>query len=623
MFKKKANILTIGIISFIFAFSTIVMPGEGFAEETEETTIGETEEQQINNKENSYVEEEDLEYEEQANSWRYQDGHFVQSKSNIGLSSRASYTPWSKVNGSFVNDKGQVIEGAIRKGIDVSKWQGNIDWEKVKASGIDFAIIRCGYGNNLTKYDDVKWERNVSECERLGIPYGVYLYSYAEDIADARSEAQHVLRLLEGHNPSYPVYYDLEDDVVASAGNATIVNMANTFCSIIESNGYRAGIYANLNWWNNKLNSSSLNKYEKWVAQWSSKCTYTGNYRIWQCTSSGSVPGISGRVDLNFEFWREDTAVDVTDYNAIFTAARNIRTGPYTVFDIVGKVEAGEVLTITHKAGNWGKIKGTDNWVELSYAKTLQDVSDYDVVSISDRNIRTGPETTFEIVGKFKVGETLTITHKAGNWGKIKGTDNWVELSYVKNVQNVTDYEAISTSDRNIRTGPETTFEIVGKFKAGEILTITHKAGNWGKIKGTDNWVELSYAKKIETVSNYQIILTGGRNVRTGPETTFKSTGYYNAGKELTITHKAGDWGKIKGSNNWIELLTSKKIEDVTDYEVISTSDRNIRTGPETTFEIVGKFKVGETLTITHKAGTWGKIKGTNNWVELSYAKPV
>ena len=373
-----------------------------------------------------------LQYETEADSWRYKDGYLIQNEDSTMFRSRAAYTPWSKVDGGFINSRGEIIEGAIKKGIDVSEFQGNIDWQTVKNSGIDFAIIRCGYGSDYSDQDDAKWLRNVSECERLGIPYGVYIYSYANTTAKARSEAEHVLRLLKGHNPTYPVYYDLEDKVVSNAGRSAIINFANIFCSTIEANGYKAGIYANLNWWDTKLNDSSLNKYEKWVAQWNYRCTYDGDYRLWQCTSDGSVPGISGRVDLNFEFLKADSIVDVADYDIVLTANRNVRTGPSTTFKIVDYYDKGRYITITHKSGEWGKIKGTDDWIELLTSKRIDDVADYNVILIGGRNVRTGPDTSFNKVDYYKAGKEFTITHKSGEWGKIKDTNNWIELSSSK-----------------------------------------------------------------------------------------------------------------------------------------------------------------------------------------------
>lgn len=120
------------------------------------------------------------------NSWRYKNGIPIYSGQSFSRSSKTYSNAWNKVNGMFVNDLGNPIPGAVKKGIDVSQYQGTIDWERVKASGIDFAIIRCGYGMNQTDQDDNQWLRNVSECERLGIPYGVYLYSYANTVEKAR-----------------------------------------------------------------------------------------------------------------------------------------------------------------------------------------------------------------------------------------------------------------------------------------------------------------------------------------------------------------------------------------------------------------------------------------------------
>ena len=194
------------------------------------------------------------------------------------------------------------------EGIDVSEHQGVIDWEKVKADGVDFAIIRCGYGMDQKSQDDDYFLRNAQECERLGIPYGVYLYSYATNPSRAASEAEHTLRLLEGRTLSYPVFYDMEDASTLVAGDyssiqANLAAMATTYCDKITAAGYPVGIYANLNWWNNWLTASCFNTkgWYKWVAQFNKKCEYTGTYTIWQHTSSGSVNGINGRVDMNFQ----------------------------------------------------------------------------------------------------------------------------------------------------------------------------------------------------------------------------------------------------------------------------------------------------------------------------------
>ena len=187
-----------------------------------------------------------------------------------------------------------------KKGIDVSEFQGKVDWEKVKNSGVEFAILRCGYGMDFSNQDDVEYERNANECERLGIPYGVYLMSYANTVEKARSEAKHVLRLIEGRKISLGVWYDIEDNGTSGAINKeTLTNIINTFCNTIKNAGYKVGVYASLNWLENKIEKTIKDNYDIWVAQYYSKCEYEGKYIMWQHTSSGKVNGISTNVDMN------------------------------------------------------------------------------------------------------------------------------------------------------------------------------------------------------------------------------------------------------------------------------------------------------------------------------------
>lgn len=187
-----------------------------------------------------------------------------------------------------------------KKGIDVSEFQGKIDWEKVKNDGIEFAILRCGYGMDFSNQDDVEYERNANECERLGIPYGVYLMSYANTVEKARSEAEHVLRLIEGRKISLGVWHDIEDNDTSGAINKeTLTNIINTFCNTIKNAGYKVGVYASLNWLENKIEKTIKDNHDIWVAQYYSKCEYEGKYIMWQHTSSGKVNGISTNVDMN------------------------------------------------------------------------------------------------------------------------------------------------------------------------------------------------------------------------------------------------------------------------------------------------------------------------------------
>lgn len=242
---------------------------------------------------------------DKANSWRFTDGEKI-IQDDKGISLYSDFIPWSKTNGYFINNLGEKIEGAVRKGIDVSKWNEEINWNQVKTTDVDYAIIRCGYGQDYSSQDDPYWKTNADACEKLGIPFGTYLYSYATTVDAAKSEAQHVLRLVEGYDLDYPIFYDLEEQSVRDKLSKTeIAAIAQTFCDTIESAGYDVAIYANKDWFTNYLTDSRFDQWDKWVAQYNSRCTYDGEYIMWQCTDSGTVNGINGVVDINFEFGAE------------------------------------------------------------------------------------------------------------------------------------------------------------------------------------------------------------------------------------------------------------------------------------------------------------------------------
>lgn len=194
--------------------------------------------------------------------------------------------------------------------IDVSEHNQKINWEQAK-NHIDGAIIRCGYGMNMKSQDDLWWKYNADECTRLGIPFGTYLYSYADTDTKSRSEAAHVLRLIKGYKLSYPVYLDLEEEHSPDT-RPHAVRGAGIFAGILEAAGYQVGIYANESWYKRTI-GSALDKYTKWVAKYSSKAPDVPDVDIWQYTSSGSVPGISGKVDLNYcykDYVGDETPVD-------------------------------------------------------------------------------------------------------------------------------------------------------------------------------------------------------------------------------------------------------------------------------------------------------------------------
>ena len=190
------------------------------------------------------------------------------------------------------------------KGIDISYHNGDIDFNKVKSDGIKFAMIRASYGFfNIDK----KVIDNIRGCERAGMPYGFYHYSYARNLDEAKKEVDGFLNLVKDYNPTYPLVIDMEDadkwkEKNGPVSNDMYVKICDLFCREIEAHGYYAMIYANTDWFSNKLNASTLDRYDKWLADWRVTPNETIPRGIWQFTSKGLVNGINGYVDMNYSY---------------------------------------------------------------------------------------------------------------------------------------------------------------------------------------------------------------------------------------------------------------------------------------------------------------------------------
>ena len=186
------------------------------------------------------------------------------------------------------------------KGIDVSKWQGNIDWKKVKDAGISFAIIRIGYGMYDNQKDEY-FEKNYQGAKTAGLDVGIYHYSYAKTVNEAKMEAGQVLMWLNNRDLDLPIYFDIEDKSQEKLDKELLNEICKAFCNRIEAAGYWAGIYANKNWATKIIDGAKLGeRYTFWIAQYNSTCTYSGNYDMWQYSSTGKVNGINGNVDMNY-----------------------------------------------------------------------------------------------------------------------------------------------------------------------------------------------------------------------------------------------------------------------------------------------------------------------------------
>lgn len=200
-------------------------------------------------------------------------------------------------------------------GIDVSQWQGgNIDFSKVKAAGIDFVIIRAGYGKHISQKDP-QFESNYARAKAAGLNVGVYWYSYANSVADAKTEAAVCLEVIKGKKFEYPIYFDLEERSQFNKGRAFCSSLVTAFCSELEKAGYFAGLYISRSPLDQYITSEVAKKYTLWIAEYGGKLNYSGNYDIWQNSSTWRVNGIAGNVDHDYSYTDFPSIIKKGGYN--------------------------------------------------------------------------------------------------------------------------------------------------------------------------------------------------------------------------------------------------------------------------------------------------------------------
>ncbi|MDD2970158.1 MAG: glycoside hydrolase family 25 protein [Lachnospiraceae bacterium] len=193
-------------------------------------------------------------------------------------------------------------------GIDVSKWNKEIDWQKVKESGVGYAIIRCGYRGSSSGYliEDPLFQQNIKGATEAGIKVGLYFFTQAVSEVEAVEEASMAIALCDQYKLEYPIFIDSE----GAGGNGradyldkdTRTSVCRAFCETIVNSGYSAGVYASKNWLLQNLLVSQLEGYAVWLAEYKAEATYSGDYHMWQYTSDGAIDGIEGRVDLNVSY---------------------------------------------------------------------------------------------------------------------------------------------------------------------------------------------------------------------------------------------------------------------------------------------------------------------------------
>lgn len=551
-----------------------------------------------------------------ANSFRYTDGDPVQAPALRGSVTNA----WKKVGSTCYNGKGDAIPNAKLKGIDVSKHQGTIDWAKVKKTDVDFAIIRVGYGQDIMSQDDPYWLTNAQACEKQGIPYGAYLYSYAKDVKAAESEAVHVLRLVKGRKMNLPIYYDMED---ASTIGSDYTAIARAFCSKIEAAGYKVAIYANKDWFTNKLTNTFFNTKDRWVAQYNDiECNYKGKYNMWQSTSTGRVNGISGNVDVNFTIGTSVlapvTKVSVSKTSAILNKGASLQ--------LTGKVTAP--LNATNKSLSWttsnskvatvtsaGKVTaiGSGSATITAAAKDGSGVKATCKISvlgsISSGSVSNTTSSNKVPVTSVKLNKS-SMTLKSGSSATLSKT---VSPSNATN-KTVT-WKTSSSSIAKVSTAGKVTAAAPGKAtitatadgksaactvyvapKATSSMSFTPKTTstiqlNWKKVSGASGYTIYRYDSKTKkdvaiytaksTATSYKFSKVNGSKgsaLKAGTSYTFRiaayktisSKKYYGSKKSITASTKckAPTVSKVSRAASTKAKVTWKKVSGATGYVV-------------------------------------------------------
>lgn len=264
-------------------------------------------------------------------------------------------------------------------GIDISSFQGNVDFRKVKASGNEFVILRSTTKNNQP---DTKWHTYLAECDKNGLEVMCYKYSYALNEADAMAEAESVIKLLNGRNMT--IWYDVENnEQINKIGKSGLTRVINAFNQKCMAYNLKVGIYCNLNWWNVYLDDSIKKNFDVWIARYGKNDgklneSYKPNKGEvgWQYTSVGKVDGISGNVDMDVFYGSfsnkrvESTNTTSKTYRAKVTAnTLNVRKGVGTSFGIVGTVKKDQILTILEEKDGWGRI--SNGWVSLKWVAKI------------------------------------------------------------------------------------------------------------------------------------------------------------------------------------------------------------------------------------------------------------
>ncbi|WP_290771145.1 GH25 family lysozyme [Anaerofustis sp.] len=493
-------------------------------------------------------------------------GDFYSSRSmrsaSSGIKSKSPFTGKTYLHNSRFKDY------TIVHGIDVSVWNGTINWSKVKSSGVKYAFIRVagrGYGKEGTIFDDSKFKRNITEAKKYGIKVGVYFFSQAINTKEAREEANYTISKIKNYKLDLPVIMDYEY-AGGSSGRLTKAKLSKTaatnivleFCKTVKSKGYTPMLYANYSMLNNSLNKSSIDKsYKVWLAHYASSTSYSGKYEFWQYASNGKVSGISGDVDVNFWY---------TKVNPSYSAPK---------FYFYSSNESKIKLT-------WKKPSKVDGYRIYRYnTKTkkydiLKDITNANTLTITDTHLKSATTYAYKIRSFYYDKDKKRVYSEASP--KLNATTDPKKVSTLK----------VTTSDTNK-------------------INLT-----WTKVSGASGYRLYKYSSKKKAYVYY-------KNVKSNKYQDRKVS------KNKTYKYRVRAYRTLSGKNYYGEYSPTLKAKAVKKTYIsmkkktakVKANELNVRTNAGTSYKVVTRVTKNKKVT----AYGYKNDKHKKRWYKITFKK--
>lgn len=491
-----------------------------------------------------------------------QENEKEQQSAPFSLSSVEAKTTKSPFTGLVYTHAAQLSDCDIVDGIDVSKWQADIDWNKVKAAGVKFVFIRCGYtalSKDFAMYEDEYFKKNIQGAYNAGIKVGVYFFSNSITTSEAKQEAKKTLKLIEDYKPmiTLPVVYDFEafSNAYRAYGlsKQQVTKNVIAYSELIRQSGYTPMYYGSPSFLNSSFDVAQLTNYDCWLANYTTKTAYTGDYLYWQYSSTGKVNGIAGNVDCNFLYSGDageivDPDLDPDDFEEGFgpvsglTMADHDTTEITIRWDPLEEADGYKIYRSKSYGGTYKQMK-TINWNEVTdYTDATVMESEgrqyyYKVVPFlldEDGNMKYGMEsdvltahTLRQHSFRLKTKSNVHLRSQAGTeypsaavvptgtglpfYKFTLSTEDkkWYKVTYNKNGESYTGYLSGSyvtiytygktTKDVNVRSGAGLTYKVQRTIPKGTKVTIV---GSSKTVAGT-KWSNVKYALKGKNYSGY------------------------------------------------------------------------------------------------------------------------